>query len=67
MFDKPNKPQVEEKVETPEVSEVAPVVEKSAPVDDRSAYNCQPCKGEGLVGEVGFETRCPNCGGTGKV
>lgn len=41
--------------------------EDSTPAVDRAAFNCPPCKGDGLVGGVGEETRCPNCNGTGKV
>ena len=38
-------------------------------VEDRSAFNCPDCKGEGLCGtdRVGNETVCTTCAGTGKV
>lgn len=40
---------------------------KEEKVDDRSAYNCQNCQGEGLV-KVGMNLlKCPACNGTGKV
>jgi len=44
-----------------------PVVEvqaQPAVVEDRSAYNCPQCKGEGLLDQ---HTICPMCQGTGKV
>lgn len=44
------------------VEEKAPKV-KSEPVEDRSAYNCPACKGEGLDGDK----VCASCLGTGKV
>lgn len=63
---------IKEEVQTPTVeTTTAPVVEPVAPVapqetvtSDRSAYNCPDCKGEGLKDE---NTKCPRCGGTGKV
>lgn len=33
-------------------------------VEDRSAYNCPTCKGDGLVDD---NTRCSQCLGTGKI
>lgn len=50
-----------------EVSAVdQPVDEQAAtmPQEDRSAFNCPDCKGEGLLNE---RTVCPKCSGTGKV
>ena len=38
--------------------------------EDRSAFNCEPCKGEGLVGNlsiVGKHDLCAKCGGSGKI
>jgi DnaJ-class molecular chaperone len=37
-------------------------------VEDRSEYNCEACKGEGLV-LSGFNKQelCPKCAGTGRV
>jgi DnaJ-class molecular chaperone len=37
--------------------------------EDRSAFNCSQCNGEGLVWDEGAKRheRCPACGGTGKV
>lgn len=57
----PEEEAVEEKVEEakPEETPAAPV----KPTSDRSAYNCEPCKGEGLL-ENG--DTCPACRGTGK-
>jgi DnaJ-class molecular chaperone len=55
---------------TPEVQE--PTVEEDVvqeQTEDRAAFNCTSCNGEGLVFHVGanrFE-RCPVCSGTGKV
>lgn len=40
------------------------VAEESAKKEDRSAFNCPDCAGEGLKNET---TLCPTCGGTGKV
>lgn len=66
-----NTPDEETPVE-PETPEVAPIeepeeekleVSSDQPEVDRSAYNCEACGGEGLVGEA----RCLNCHGTGKV
>lgn len=50
-----NTPDVEPEPETP-----------AEPVDpeDRSAFNCTECGGEGLKDQY---TLCPNCKGTGKV
>lgn len=33
-------------------------------VEDRSAFNCPTCKGDGLVNDF---TKCPQCFGTGKI
>lgn len=37
--------------------------------EDRSAFNCGTCRGEGLIWHEGAKRheRCPSCGGTGKV
>lgn len=37
--------------------------------EDRSAFNCGTCNGEGLVWHEGVNKheRCGSCGGTGKV
>lgn len=42
------------------------IVENS---EDRSAYNCSSCNGEGLIWHDGANRheRCPACAGTGKV
>ena len=40
-------------------------VEKKVVKEDRSAFNCPDCKGEGL--NVAHTQRCVKCGGTGKV
>lgn len=41
---------------------------KEENTEDRSAYNCSSCGGEGLVkDERGTDTRCLQCSGTGKV
>lgn len=51
----------------PQSSHVSEEVEKPAETpstNDRSAYNCPECKGEGIVNE---EHLCPLCKGTGKV
>lgn len=44
-------------------------VESAEEVEDRSAFNCSTCNGEGLVWDEGAKKhdRCPVCGGTGKV
>jgi len=53
------------KVETPVVEQ--PKVEEEV-VNDRSAYNCPTCKGEGLVKDSrNVDVLCGNCAGTGKV
>lgn len=58
--------------ETPQVPDSAapkdvetPVTETTQPksAEDRSAYNCKPCGGEGL--DAAGNT-CQDCGGTGK-
>jgi DnaJ-class molecular chaperone len=46
------------------MSKKSKLVEQIEPVEDRSAFNCKPCAGEGLIDE---NTVCPNCQGTGKV
>jgi DnaJ-class molecular chaperone len=40
-------------------------VKKKVVKEDRSAFNCPDCKGEGL--NVAHTQRCVKCGGTGKV
>lgn len=68
------------KVENPPVEDVAPedkveeqVVEDvkvdATENEDRSAYNCGSCNGEGLIWDEASNThkRCNSCGGTGKV
>jgi DnaJ-class molecular chaperone len=35
--------------------------------EDRSAYNCPACKGEGLIFEGRHGTFCQQCHGTGKL
>lgn len=40
------------------------VVDNRQLKEDRSAFNCPICKGEGLVTQ---DKLCPECGGTGKV
>lgn len=37
--------------------------------EDRSAFNCDACSGEGLTYHIGLNRheRCAKCGGTGKV
>jgi DnaJ-class molecular chaperone len=61
--------QAEDKV--PEGVQVAKTEVQAADqvAEDRSAYNCQTCNGDGLVYHAGAfrHERCPNCGGTGKV
>lgn len=65
---KPATPTVEQ---TPPVAPVVPAAQQpTEPAPDRSAYNCVPCKGEGLVTSPTDKdtlVRCSNCGGTGKV
>lgn len=39
-------------------------VEVREEVEDRSAFNCPTCKGDGLVDDF---TKCPQCFGTGKI
>lgn len=48
------------------VEEVKPVEEKKEEVvaEDRSAFNCPDCKGEGLKND---HELCPKCLGTGKI
>ncbi|HEX9060840.1 MAG TPA: hypothetical protein VF941_11730 [Clostridia bacterium] len=43
-----------------------PVLEAqpAAPIEDRSAFNCINCRGEGLLSQTEL---CPICNGTGKV
>lgn len=70
----PTPPVEEAPVEpTPEVpvepteAEVSPVEEPALP-EDRSAFNCKPCGGEGLIGDpAGQHEFCVACNGTGKV
>lgn len=58
------------KKETKEVESksVAKRVKKEK-VEDRSAFNCDKCNGDGLVGtdRVGNPTICDKCAGTGKI
>jgi len=57
----PNAPQAPDSVAPQDVPETqAP----EKPAEDRSAYDCVPCKGEGLL-ENG--TVCSDCLGTGKT
>jgi DnaJ-class molecular chaperone len=39
-------------------------VAQEEPVDDRSAYNCKACNGDGLENDY---KKCGVCAGTGKV
>lgn len=59
MFNKKNK-QVEELLE----AEVPFVEEVVADKEDRSAFNCDGCKGEGIDES---EKVCAKCSGTGKI
>lgn len=52
----------EVKVTKPKVAKV-----KVEEIEDRSAYNCVDCGGDGLVNDGNGDTRCSKCGGTGKV
>lgn len=54
MFKNKSK-QTEDSIETPEE-----VVEEA---EDRSAYSCADCEGEGIAGNI----ICAKCGGTGKI
>lgn len=37
-------------------------------IDPRAAYNCEACKGSGLIGDqLGLHKVCETCKGTGKV
>ena len=61
---KPEEPKVVEPVISESVE--APVKEEKA--EDRSAYNCPDCKGEGLrKGSLGELVNCATCNNTGKV
>lgn len=45
-----------------------PITESAEPIEDRSAYNCPDCGGEGLKKDVfGNLIDCPLCHNTGKI
>lgn len=48
-----------------EVNEETSQVQHEEVHEDRSAYNCTDCKGEGLISQNGII--CATCHGTGKV
>ena len=50
---------LEEEVKVPEVVAVE--------VEDRRHYNCDECKGEGLVEDNKKFVQCSKCSGTGKL
>lgn len=59
-------PEAVQKSQPVEETVAEPVVEEApaAPVEDRSAFNCSNCQGEGLLSQTEL---CPVCNGTGKV
>lgn len=67
MAEDPTKPLEETAADTSPV--VEPAVETPAAPDDRSAYNCTNCQGEGLILDKATQLHklCPVCLGKGKV
>lgn len=52
-------------IDTPQVPPL-PADQVVSPKDP--SFNCEPCKGEGLIGDpAGEHSICANCNGTGKV
>lgn len=64
-------PKVEEAPKEPEQPKVEKPKKEKVQVEeaeDRSAFNCPTCKGEGIViGGFNKHEKCPDCLGTGKV
>ena len=56
------------KVQKPTIEPVEiPLEAPVEPAEDRSAFNCPSCLGEGLVKQGTKDIVCSQCGGTGKI